>query len=394
MADHIRRRRIVAIDAVGDMEALNVLIDNISSEHRASAQEELRRLAEAIDRLPPKCRETVWLRRVDDLPQKEVAARLGISEKTVEKHIMKGMKLLANAMSECEAGSRERPGSAAEQFSTRVEDLTCEVLNLPWKAITTSKIRPPPFSRSATVAIGRDQDQARLEEWLSESTARRVAFLRLEASWDEARRLKVLGAGLPPGAVPPPGEWRHTPFFDSESATRRDTAARSRGDSPTVSRTQSLASARPIPGAVAATVLLWPSGAATSTRPDPSGRPLQHSHRRASATVPLADGSHITLNTGNPGPCRTHPDRSVGSDSTKAKPSSKSPTTPLDPSSCRWATSASSRWAQSSPCDATGTISASSSRKAKSVSRVARRTGQRSATRLAARERQARAGSE
>jgi RNA polymerase sigma-70 factor (ECF subfamily) len=32
---------------------------------------------------------------VDELPQKEVARRLGITEKSVEKHVMKGMKLLA-----------------------------------------------------------------------------------------------------------------------------------------------------------------------------------------------------------------------------------------------------------------------------------------------------------
>jgi len=43
-----------------------------------------------IDSLPPKCREVIWLWRVDDLSQKEVTHRLGISEKSVEKHVMKG----------------------------------------------------------------------------------------------------------------------------------------------------------------------------------------------------------------------------------------------------------------------------------------------------------------
>jgi RNA polymerase sigma-70 factor (ECF subfamily) len=37
----------------------------------------------------------VWLRRVEQLSQREVAQRLGISEKTVEKHIAKGMRLIA-----------------------------------------------------------------------------------------------------------------------------------------------------------------------------------------------------------------------------------------------------------------------------------------------------------
>src|SRR5690348_11337029 len=120
MADHIRRRRIVAIDAVGDLDALNVLIDSVSPERRASAQQELRRLAEAVDCLPPKCREVVWMRRVDDLPQKEVAILLGISQKTVEKHVMKGMKLLAQALSESEPadGSRDASDPSSTQSKT------------------------------------------------------------------------------------------------------------------------------------------------------------------------------------------------------------------------------------------------------------------------------------
>jgi RNA polymerase sigma-70 factor (ECF subfamily) len=98
MTDRIRRKRIVSIDAVGDLDALNVLIEEITPEQHTSAHQELRRLAEAIDQLPPRCREVVWLRRVNELPQKDVAVRLGITQKRVEKHVMKGMKLLAAAL--------------------------------------------------------------------------------------------------------------------------------------------------------------------------------------------------------------------------------------------------------------------------------------------------------
>jgi RNA polymerase sigma-70 factor (ECF subfamily) len=119
MADHIRRQRIVSIDAVGDLDALNVMIDEISPEQRTSAHQELRRLAQAIDLLPPKCREAVWMRRVDDLPQKEVAMRLGITQKTVEKHVMKGMKLLATSLfrndSERAAQGATRDAAVSEQ---------------------------------------------------------------------------------------------------------------------------------------------------------------------------------------------------------------------------------------------------------------------------------------
>lgn len=97
LTDRMRRRRVVAIDSVGDLAALDVMVEEVSPERRLSAHEELRRLAQAIDLLPPRCREVVWMRRVDELPQKEVARRLGIGEKSVEKHVMKGMKLLAAA---------------------------------------------------------------------------------------------------------------------------------------------------------------------------------------------------------------------------------------------------------------------------------------------------------
>jgi DNA-directed RNA polymerase specialized sigma24 family protein len=60
----------------------------------------------------------VWLRRVDDMPQKEVAVRLGISQKTVEKHVMKGMKLLAAALFRNESGQPEEKARRVAQKET------------------------------------------------------------------------------------------------------------------------------------------------------------------------------------------------------------------------------------------------------------------------------------
>jgi RNA polymerase sigma factor (sigma-70 family) len=114
MTDRIRRKRIVSIDAVGDLDALNVMVEDISPEQRISAYEELRRLAEAIDQLPPRCREVVWLRRVDELAQKDVAVRLGITQKVVEKHVMKGMKLLAAALFRTESVQPEEKSCSTD----------------------------------------------------------------------------------------------------------------------------------------------------------------------------------------------------------------------------------------------------------------------------------------
>ena len=95
LADRARRARVVSIEPVGDFEPLNVLVDDVSPERWCGGRQVLKRLADAFDRLPDRCREVVWLRRVEHLSQREVAQRLGISEKTVEKHIAKGMRLIA-----------------------------------------------------------------------------------------------------------------------------------------------------------------------------------------------------------------------------------------------------------------------------------------------------------
>ena len=51
-----------------------------------------------IEKLPPKCREIFKLNRFERLKYKEIALRLGISEKTVENHIANALKTLKDAM--------------------------------------------------------------------------------------------------------------------------------------------------------------------------------------------------------------------------------------------------------------------------------------------------------
>lgn len=95
MIDRVRRNRIVFIGAQWDLDALNVLMDEVSPEQRMAALQELGALAQAFDRLPPRCRSVMWLRKVERLPQRAVAARLGINEGAVEKQVARGMRLLA-----------------------------------------------------------------------------------------------------------------------------------------------------------------------------------------------------------------------------------------------------------------------------------------------------------
>jgi RNA polymerase sigma factor (sigma-70 family) len=98
MADRVRRARVVSIEAVGDIDELNVLVEDITPEHHAIARQELKRLAWAFDNLPPKCREVMWLRRVQEMSQKEVAKHLRVRETTIEKHVSRAVRLLAQFM--------------------------------------------------------------------------------------------------------------------------------------------------------------------------------------------------------------------------------------------------------------------------------------------------------
>lgn len=95
IVSHVRRSRIVPILAVGSLEAFDLISEAPSVEAQASDHQQLQRLAEAIATLPGKIRDVFILRRIHDMPQREVAQRLGLSESTVEKHLSKGLRLLA-----------------------------------------------------------------------------------------------------------------------------------------------------------------------------------------------------------------------------------------------------------------------------------------------------------
>ena len=49
--------------------------------------------------------EVVWLRKIEDVPQKEIAKRLKISEGTVELHLVRGMRLLTQGFYADETGN-------------------------------------------------------------------------------------------------------------------------------------------------------------------------------------------------------------------------------------------------------------------------------------------------
>jgi RNA polymerase sigma factor (sigma-70 family) len=111
---HLRRTRVVSIRAVEDVELWKVESDDVSPERVASDRDELHKLALVIASLPKQIAAVFTLRKVEGLSQRETAAKLGISESTVEKHMGKGAKLLMDALG--------RSGYPAREASTQLDE--------------------------------------------------------------------------------------------------------------------------------------------------------------------------------------------------------------------------------------------------------------------------------
>jgi transmembrane sensor len=127
-------------------------------------------------------------------------------------------------------------------------------------------------------------DDAELAAWLDASTAHRVVFLRLDSAWQQAARLKAVGAGIPPGTVPSPDELQRHPFFQPRNA-----------GSPSGATSGIRRRSRVVSMALAASVLLATLFAAAWYLL-PHG-PGYHTDVGGLEAVPISDGSRVTLNT-------------------------------------------------------------------------------------------------
>ncbi|MFO1249265.1 MAG: RNA polymerase sigma factor [Alphaproteobacteria bacterium] len=92
--DHLRRMKVVSIASVPDLDMLDVAGDEPSPERQVIDRDELHRLAQMIAALPGKVRDVFTLRRVYGLSQRDVAAKLGLAESTVEKHMARGFLIM------------------------------------------------------------------------------------------------------------------------------------------------------------------------------------------------------------------------------------------------------------------------------------------------------------
>jgi len=147
-------------------------------------------------------------------------------------------------------------------------------------------------------------EQSKLEAWLDSSTSHRIAYIRIVSAWERSGRLSALGAGVPLGAIPARDTWNlspasnapsslassghfeSTPDFEGSSASFRPQATWLR-TAPQRRQRLRIAAAFLILSTTAGIVWYFSGYGASSYRTSIG----------ALSTIPLADGSKVTLNT-------------------------------------------------------------------------------------------------
>lgn len=102
--DQVRRARVVRIETVTEIDALNVVLDDPSPERVVGGRRELARVRRLIAGLPDRCRRIFEMRKIDGLSQREIARVMGVTETIVENDVVRGQRLILKALAEGDAG--------------------------------------------------------------------------------------------------------------------------------------------------------------------------------------------------------------------------------------------------------------------------------------------------
>lgn len=107
--NRLRDEQIVPIEVIADVDALGAAMDAPNADQTVIARDELRRLQDALDQLPPRCREAVVLAHVEGLAGHEIAQRMNISRATVSVHLAQGLRTLTAIMYGEEIARKKSP---------------------------------------------------------------------------------------------------------------------------------------------------------------------------------------------------------------------------------------------------------------------------------------------
>ena len=174
--------------SVENLEELYLAIDEPAPDRVIIARQELRRLQIGLDGLSERHRDAIVMRKVQGLSVREISQRAGIPEKSVERHLTEGMRILADILLR---RSSRLGGCAMSNAPYEPPSKTCRADDI--------KKRASEFVlRQYDLEGWTDADDEALKAWLDESLSHRTAYWRLKSIWNRADRLDALRPMLPP----------------------------------------------------------------------------------------------------------------------------------------------------------------------------------------------------
>jgi RNA polymerase sigma-70 factor (ECF subfamily) len=124
--EQMRRSRVVEIERISNLAEFDALLDNedIPLDRRIDDRRMLERVKALIATLPERRRCVFRLRKLEGLSQREIAARLDISETIVENEISRGLRSILRSMTDAERADLplRTPQSRKNDQRTRLPD--------------------------------------------------------------------------------------------------------------------------------------------------------------------------------------------------------------------------------------------------------------------------------
>jgi RNA polymerase sigma factor (sigma-70 family) len=111
LLENARRARIVPMERLGEIEMLRIPSEEPGPDRRVSARQELERLERMVAGLPEQCRRAFQLQKFQCLSQRQIALKMNIAERTVEKYLAIALGRVLDALKQDGEGAMCRPES-------------------------------------------------------------------------------------------------------------------------------------------------------------------------------------------------------------------------------------------------------------------------------------------
>lgn len=122
--EQIRRERVVSIEAASGLAELEQAPeeDGGSPERIVAGRRALERVERLIEALPDRARQVFRLRKIDGVPQREIAVRLGLTETVVENEVARGLRRILDQLTDEERAEMPTRRKSTPRSSSKTKE--------------------------------------------------------------------------------------------------------------------------------------------------------------------------------------------------------------------------------------------------------------------------------